>query len=479
MSDYNKNMEMNKDAPASWCPLPWSHISIKARGYYRICCNSGGNNKAPGILKDKNGKPFHIGEANWSHIINSNVMKSVRKDMLKGKWPDECIRCEKEYGSKMNPKNISEQSALASAIEPENYPSYSKAKKLTQSDGSISPKDFPMSYLDIRFGNLCNLKCVMCGPTDSNKWYDDHRAIWEENYFLDRGEPIKLIQGTNGKWRPDKNIFNWSDDPHLWSQIEGNINNFRKMYIAGGEPLLIASHFDFLQKCIDRGIAEKLTIDYNSNITHIPKRAWRLWKYFKSVSIGMSLDGYGPVNDFIRYPSRWDQMEKNLEKFDTAEGNLNLKIATAVNVFNIWHLPEFIEYIMKKNYKQIGGHSILMRNNSVYRPYHLNVNILEDSFKEKIKNRFNNYKKKFSDFNYQSVYGESNLHSWQKKIQKACNILDNHTEYMNEIQYNNVDLKKQRRRFIHFTDKLDELRQTKWPETFPQLYESTLKWREL
>ena len=101
--------------------------------------------------------------------------------------------------------------------------SYEKAKALTKEDGSISNKDFPVTFFDIRFGNLCNLKCVMCSPTDSNQWYDDYNKIWGYKSFMDSHEKIELVKNKKGKLQPSSNIYEWSDDPHIWNQIYKHI----------------------------------------------------------------------------------------------------------------------------------------------------------------------------------------------------------------------------------------------------------------
>ena len=92
----------------------------------------------------------------------------------------------------MSSRNHYERSFLADYIEKENYPSYKKAKENTNADGSIDKEKFPISFLDIRFGNLCNLKCAMCSPTDSNQWYDDYNAVWGYDRFWDSGEKIPI-----------------------------------------------------------------------------------------------------------------------------------------------------------------------------------------------------------------------------------------------------------------------------------------------
>ena len=477
MNHYEKNMTRNKSAPNSWCPLPWTHISIKNDGVYRICCHSNSGFEQ-GVLRDQNKKNLHISQSKWENVINSDRMKTVRKNMLKGVWSKECIRCKREFETGMKSRNLYERKTLAELVEPKNYPSYTKTKQLTQEDGSISFKDFPISYLDIRFGNLCNLKCLMCGPTDSNKWYDDYYQLWEENYFTDHGNTIKL-EKRNGAWKTEKNIYNWSEDPQLWAQIEKHIHIFRKIFIVGGEPLLIKPHYDFLKKCIEKNVSHKLTIEYNSNITEIPDKAWPLWKPFKTIRFSISLDGFGKTNDFIRYPSQWERVKKNLNHFDTIGKPFEILITPSISVLNVWHLPLFIEYIMKKNYKTIGIFSSpLLSPHPVHNPLHLNINILEDSFKEKIIARFNNYKEKISQHDWQAQYGNSHKFSWEKKINSAIQILDCYIKYIHKISFSKEQLTDKRKTFIYYMDKLDKIRNTNWKETLPELYENTLNWRK-
>ena len=479
-SNYHKNLKMNENAPASWCLLPWSRISIRPDGKYRLCCNSDPNlNTKNSILKDKQGQPLHISKANWEDVFNSDLMKSARKNMLQGKWPKECLNCQMQYESGLSSLNISSRFHLASLVESDIYPGYKKAKLLTQSDGSISLSDFPTSDLDLRFGNLCNLKCVMCSPKASNQWYEDYRILWKKDY-IDKEETIKLKPDINGKWKPEKDLFEWSEDPHLLSQIESYVKNFRKMYFTGGEPLLINAHYKFLEMCIEKGVAKRISLDYHSNITHIPEKTWKLWQYFKSVKIGISLDGYGKINEFIRFPSKWDIIESNLMKLDVAQENIKLRIETSVSVLNIYHLPEFLEYILSKNYKKISSSNPLsvINHHPVHMPGHLDINILENEFKEKIEDHFNKFKKKFSKFDWQSTYGLSHRYSWTQKIKGAYRVLDDYLKYMRKKHYAEEKLIIDRRTFIYYMDKLDELRKTNWSQTCPELYESTLTWRQ-
>lgn len=478
-----RNMQENKGAPAAFCPLPWSHINIKSNGSYRLC-DRGNSSKNQGALKDKEGKPLHIGEADWDAVINSDLMKTVRKNMLEGKWSSECVRCKKEFLSGRKSRNFSVRDELAEIVEnPENYPGYLKARELTKADGTIDLTDFPISFLGVQFGNLCNLKCVMCSPISSSAWYKEHSAIWEP--YFENGEQyvasMKNLKSFNEKSTIEKkNIFNWSDNPYLWQQIEKHIHQFRKVYITGGEPLLMDSYYQFLKWCVEKGVAKNLTIECVSNATYIPRRVWSLWKQFKRLYLGISLDGFGEINNFIRYPSKWDRIEQNISLLDRMkEQNFIPSVVTTVSVLNIWHIPEFVEYLMEKNYSQIGKSDIILSAHLVYKPHYLNINVLEESFKEKIRRRFEKCKKEISNYNWQSACGNSLLFSWEEKITKVCKILDYYKGFMNQISYSREELMEWRKQFIHYMDKLDTLRGLCWKETFPELYESTLKWRKL
>ena len=473
-------MNDNPHIPDSWCPLPWSHVSIKSNGAFRVCCHSGAS-ESRGLLTDKDNKFLHVSTASWDEVINSDTMKTVRKEMLNGNWAEPCVRCKREFDSGMLSRNIYERSMIASLVEHEKYPSFEKAKQLTKNDGSVKNEDFPISFLDIRFGNLCNLKCVMCSPTDSDQWYDDYNAVWGYEHFWDSGKKIPLVKNHKNKLKPAENVFEWNNDPNLWNEIEKHIDQFRRIYIVGGEPLIIDAHYDFLQKCVDGGYAKDLTIEYNSNITNIPPRAWEIWKHFKNIIIGVSIDGMGSVNELIRFPSKWSKIEENLKKFTTAEGNYDIHITTTIQILNIWQLPEFIEYIIENNLARVGPwkKTPIMSPHPVHRPAYLNVNILPDEFKQDITQHFEQWKTKFRSTNYQDKIGDSNGASWDQKVNHACNILDTYCSYMHKIDYPDNELIRWRSNCVHYLDKLDSLRKTDWKAICPELYAAIKDWYKL
>ena len=472
-----QDKNLNLEPPSAWCPLPWSHINIRSSGTYRLCCHSN-TSATQGTLRDKNQKALHVLSSNVSSAMNSETMKSIRKNMLKGEWSKECVRCQREFETGMNSRNRYERQVL-SHLAKESYPNYLKTKEKTKEDGSIDLEDFPLLYLDARFGNLCNLKCIMCGPADSSKWYEDHQQLTGKDYFYDSGAKVQLYE-KNKTWKTEKNIYSWSDQSVFWRDIEKYMGSLRKLYIVGGEPFLIKNHFDFLEKCIKESSAQKMELEYNSNLTLIPQRAWDLWKHFKLVKVSASLDGWGKINDLIRYPSQWSQLKKNLDLFNTAEGSFSISFAPSISVLNVWHLPDFIQKLMEWNFKRCDNfYSPLFTPHPVHQPRHLNINILEGPFKEQIVRKFDLYKKKISEMDWSAHYGKSYGYSWDTKIRKAHRVLESYKKYLYKVPFSEEELKKERSHFIYTMDKLDQIRNTKWSEVLPELYESSKTWRNL
>lgn len=430
----------------TWCPLPWNHISIKGNGAFRVCCHSH-TSKGRGTLLDENGKPVNVRTADWDEVRNSNLLKEVRLSQLKGEWHSACIRCEDETNSGMQSRIDYERDKWS-----DDDLNFDIARQLTNTDGSINPKDFPIEYLDIRFGNLCNLKCIMCSPTDSSQWYNDYVNVWGWGGFTDTHGRVQLKLVGN-RYQAVDNPYDWYNNENIWNQLKKHKAGIERIYIVGGEPLIIEEHYDFLQHCIDSNVAKNIDIEYNSNITNVSERALEIWKHFKSIRIGISIDAVGLINELIRFPSKWSVIEKNLGILDEAEGNFSLWITASISVLNLWHLPDFLEWKINQNFKRINSWKeiCIISPHPVHRPLYLNVQMLPKEGKKKVEKYFN---ERISSF--------TNNHS--NVINEYKRILNSYIEFMNMEDKSNVIPE-----FYYYMDKLDEIRGTAWREIIPEL----------
>jgi MoaA/NifB/PqqE/SkfB family radical SAM enzyme len=373
---------------ATFCPVPWNFQAIQNNGVVRVCCQMNAASTSRGTLRKADGSVYNAAVDDLTEARNASLIKEVRKDMMEGKWHTECVRCMHE-----------EQSGLTSRRKTEltNWPLVraESVAEYTEEDGTIDTA-FPVEYYDLRFGNLCNLACRMCGPTDSHTWYKDHVAVFGPKFDDTHGE-VTLTQNDKGRWTTD--VYDWHYSENFWNNIENNLLNLRKVYFAGGEPLMIERHYDFLQKCIDADHAKNMIIEYNTNLTNVPAKVLDMWAQFGRVYIGASIDGMGDVLEYQRYPAKWSAIEKNLHVIDQLPGNVRAWIACTVTTYNVWHMPEFIDWIVKQKFQKIGvsnPHKPIMSHHVAHRPWHSNISVIPENIKLQIEEYYKEFDKQMA-----------------------------------------------------------------------------------
>lgn len=427
----------NAKTPNPWCPLPWMSLNVRNNGDIRVCCNANVSVNQ-GLIEKDNRSKYNLGKDKIEDFRNAPLMKEIRLSMLNGEYHSSCIRCKREAESGMESRADWEREIWNHVIDRD------IALQTTAADGSIDVTANPIKYMDLRFGNLCNLKCRMCGPTDSNQWYDDTVALWGDSYN-DSGQRIKLIKNSKNKYQPEIDFYNWHENPRFWEDMENYIPEIERLYIVGGEPLLINRHYEFLQKCVDSNRAKNIVVEYNANITNIPERAWNIWKHFQRIQIGMSVDGVGPINDYIRNPSKWKKIEENIRKLDNAEGNFKIWWAATIQAYNLIHLPDMMLWKIEQNFKRVNvdvNHKSVISPHPLHNPKFLNIKVFPKESKEWISNYFNDYKIQARD----RIKNDLNYKHF-------CGILDQYAKYMNSEDYSS-ELPK----FWHYTKTLDRTR---------------------
>ena len=431
----------------TFCPIPWIFQAVRSNGDIRVCCQANVT-KNRGVVRKEDGTAYNAGIDDLSEARNAQLMKDIRKNMLSSKWSDECGRCMKE-----------EENGLTSRRQYERVQwkySIIDALKNTKPDGSIDVNKSPTRYYDLRFGNFCNLKCRMCGPSDSNAWFEDWIKLTGKTSFNDTSGEV-TIEEVNGKLCAVD--FDWPNSEMFWTQLERNIQYMEHVYFAGGEPMLIERHYEFLQKCIDSGYAENIMLEYNTNGTTLPPRVVNLWKKFKEVRLGVSVDGMGAVLEYQRYPVKWNKVLKNLNTIDKLPNNIKAWIAFTVTAYNVEHMIDFMKWkIQESGWTKINNSAIkpFVTYHVAHNPPHLNIRVLPDRYKDRITQQFDNFIQWCKDENLDKKY-----------IIAAQGIKNGVCSYMNNESYYNTHWKE----FIEYSFSLDKIRGEKLIDTVPALGE--------
>ncbi len=274
---------------------------------------------------DSNDKPMVVEKNTIEEAWNSKTYKKLRKELIAGQRPDMCQRCFRE-----------EDSGVRSARQRWNE------KYQSGQEENPDPK-IDVRYIDLRLGNLCNLKCRMCNPYASSKWVDEWNKVADTAELV----PNNLL--------PDSEIerlkrIDWPDKDETWKNLEPILSTIEEIYLTGGEPLLSLKQVDFLTKLVKSGQAKEIKLKYNTNLTVLPESLLKIWPEFKSVVLNVSVDGVGALDEYIRNPTQWKRVEENLKKLLSLEAEysgIELGIHTTVQMYNILRLNEVIRYFEK------------------------------------------------------------------------------------------------------------------------------------
>jgi MoaA/NifB/PqqE/SkfB family radical SAM enzyme len=158
----------------SFCPEAWSQIEIDAEGDYKICCLANFDEDF-GMARDENDQVMNVLTHSIQEALNSKTHKDHRQEMAMNMRPDRCRNCWDSEATAGGSKRMRVIQSTSLSI-PE-YVTVDTAANFTAEDGTVTSR---VVNLDLRFGNLCNQKCVMCSPQHSNQWYDDWLAIDKE-----------------------------------------------------------------------------------------------------------------------------------------------------------------------------------------------------------------------------------------------------------------------------------------------------------
>ena len=288
---------MNK--PDTLCMAPWTHTYLSPQTERRMCCASrepAQNFQQYIDTKAGTGKyiPITLDE-HW----NGEHMRSVRLRMMRGETLPECEVC--------NDKLLN-TSVYRSYFNNLFGHKYLQAMQETDATGYTTMK--PVSW-DYRFSNLCNFKCRMCGDMLSSAWESEQR----QHNMIDWGNPKNTWMLPEVK----KQIERFQD-----SQIEAEFSKaveehrVEEVYWVGGEPLMYEQHWRYMSRIVELGDGQNVYARYNTNLSRVEYKGINLFRdilnRIRDWQVCASLDGTGPIGEYIRTGLDYDQWLRNFRE---------------------------------------------------------------------------------------------------------------------------------------------------------------------
>ena len=221
--------------------------------------------------------------------INSVETNALRHQILEGNPIPNCQSCYKLEQNKTISPRIRESIRWLRDLEIKSYIE------------NWSPENLQTFFYDIRFDNKCNLACISCGPHSS--------SLWE-----------KELGQTKSTLSPSLDI--------------DRLLTAKKLYLAGGEPLIIDQFKDLLQAVAAQSVQPEIVI--NTNLTRVSNEIAQTLGQIKNLTLTVSVDAFEKVNEYHRWPSRWDKFMRNLEWAKEIGCNIHFNsVVDAVTVINI------------------------------------------------------------------------------------------------------------------------------------------------
>ena len=339
---------MDKYLKSNVCPLPWTHLEIDVNGGASPCCLYKGN--VPDVK---------VYETSLKQIQNTQYMNDLRTKFRNGERPSNCSNCWAEEDAGKTSKRMNSIYKMKNSLQ-----NWSTSSEPT------------LKFIDFKLGNVCNLKCRICGSWSSSKWAQE-----ELDYE-------KAINGDNPVARKNLKEGGWPKKyPKFFDDVKDDLGEAEYFEFTGGEPFMIKNHFKILEYCVQKGFAKNQDIHYNTNGTQLPPREiFDLWKHFKRVEIAFSIDDVGEPFEYQRHPANWKEVNHNLNQFKTYQtANMEFQICSTINIFNIFSLAKLVLWVRNFDPK-------FFYVNTCFDPDVFNIQTLPKQIKNIVNSRYSNLK---------------------------------------------------------------------------------------
>lgn len=307
--------------PDTICMLPWISIEASPMGTARPCC-----------LAREDIAAIDLRTHTIEDAYKSEYMQTMRQQMRAGERPATCKLCWDEEAAGRTSKRMHSRARLKELYE--------------QVDWSSDTPD-QLWFVDLKLGNICNLKCRICGSWSSSKW------AAEEMDYLPKGankkEHIAYTWLKQGKW-PE-------ESPAFWDNLKSLLPHIKYFEFTGGEPWLIQEHWDLLKYAADNGYSKNIDIHYNTNATQELGPHTMVWSEFGRVDIAFSVDNVEKRFEYERYGADWELANKIIDDVHFARSvdtpNITTQLCFTVNIQNVYYLDELLAWADTKPFDSI------------------------------------------------------------------------------------------------------------------------------
>jgi len=396
-----------------WCIDPFINFAHTADGYYRPCCI--------GTVDRDNGS--NVSNMSPIEYFTGDEMDKVRRDMLSRNFSEHtkflCSQCFKNDKDGVKSRRIKQN---------ETYFEYDEIHQLIDKyqDPNYKARVEDLKYVNFKIlGNLCNLKCLMCGPSASSKI----AAEWKKHNIAGHGN-LKNVERL-----PYNDITKQS----YMTDFDKILENIDRFSLVGGEAF-INPNFDEIWNILSNNKnAKNMDLLIITNGTILPQKVLDNAGNFKKLLLLFSIDGVYERGSYVRSGLDWNKFDSNVKRALDSDAECSFTVATSM--LNIGYLDDIYNYLKTLNVSdyQIQWDAV------VTDPAYLRASNLPAHIKKQY---------------FEKLYNHPAFTQNNAKFNSALEILqstnDNHQSFLDGIK---------------FLKKIDSIRKTNTLKFFPEFAE--------
>ena len=422
----------------SYCAKLWNHQYVHMSGSFRYCCATMEN------LKDKKGNRLHINNNSLENAWNSEDIRQARLRMINGESIPACVKCVEQEDRGYQSMRDKRDMAL-------NF-------VRTEKDGSVVHAP---SSIELHLGNLCNLKCKMCGQQYSNQIGKELLEIGKDDPdFL---EWISKESGNVNIWTNNLSVeYRWFQNKKIKNKLFNYIaNHITDMVVIGGEPTVIPEFWELFEYLEQRDRLNNMSITLTTNLTNVNPKMTNWLPRLKSWKVWASVDGLGERTEYIRYPSNFKKVCDNLDFYKglLAHNNGKIVLSPAIQLLNIDQLDDILRWWLDFSGGDLRDKFGVSWMAQVWYPTICNYDILPIEHKKRVADKL--------ELSIPEFEAYKEINTWYK------NQIDN----LRRDTYTEEQKQHFIKAFIRFNDTQDRHRKgNTWRKLIPELEQSITKY---
>ena len=407
-------------------------------GSFRLCCATNDN------LTDGKGNRLHINNDSLDKAWNSDAVKEIRLKMMRGEAVPSCVKCveQEERGYKSMRENTHMDQNFS----------------VTEKDGSV--KHHPRS-MELHLGNVCNLKCKMCGQQYSNQ-------IGKELLEIGESDPdfLKWITKESGNvniWTNNLEVeYRWFQNTKIKNRLFNYIaEHITEMTVIGGEPTVIPEFWELFAYLEQRNRLKDMLMTITTNLTNVNPKMTNWLPKLKKWNVWASVDGIGDRTEYIRYPSNFDKVCDNLNFYKKMLESSNgmIVLSPAIQLLNIDQLDEILKWWLDFSGGELNNNYGISWMAQVWYPTICNYDILPIEYRRKVADKLERSLEYFQPHGPVIEFYKNQIENLRK-----------------ENSYSSEQMKHFQKAFIKYNDTQDRHRKGKtWRQLMPALEDALTK----